>query len=302
MTEPRIYRASSLGYSLEQLVAPHLGFEPIPPPEWLQEKFDEGTALEPIVLLELRQLGWQIQDHQLEPNSEGDFQIEVILEVIPDVATVRGHVDALGTFGAGSASRVIEVKSMAEKSFAEASRSAWDTPGLIQRYKWQLSAYMLATGLPAVMVVCSKGEGGVNNLLYMYADEPFYLISDIAQKISEAEKYIADGVIPEGCTDYPCPYFYLHGEKVQAEQADKDLDALMAAWLESNRKKKVYADEEASLRGMIVEYVGQEGKAKVRGSNGVTVSVSWQEGGESTVTRQPKWVTTVSPPRKSKDA
>lgn len=296
----RVYRASSLGYSLENLVAPFLGYDPIPPPAWLQEKFDEGTALEPQVLAELESFGWTLATTQPEVNSEGDHQLEVTLEVIPGVATVRGHLDATGIEADGFPTRVVEVKSMAEKSFRECSQLAWNTPGLIQRYKWQLSAYMLATGLQGVLVVCSKGEDGLKNLLYMYADEPFYSISDIANKLSQAEAHIRDGVIPEGCTDYPCPYFYLHEVKEEPEPADSQLDGLMNAWLEANRKAKIYKGEADALREMIVEYVGQEGKARVKGSQGVSVSVSWQEGGKVEYDKKAGWVTTVSAPRKGK--
>lgn len=288
MTEPRIYRASSLGYSLEQLVAPHLGFEPIPPPEWLQEKFDEGTALEPIVVEELYQQGWTITDQQEEIN----------LDIIPGVAIVRGHID-----GVADANRVIEIKTMNGRTWKEFQIHGWDTPGIIQRYKWQASAYMLGTGMPLELVGWNKeAKNSEQQYTTAWVKEPFYLISDIAQKISEAEKYIADGVIPEGCTDYPCPYFYLHAERVEAEPADTELDELLNTWAEANQKRKAYEAEEKKLRDMIVEYVGQEGKAKVKGSNGVTVSVAWQDAQEVSFQKTAKWVTTVSAPRKGKDA
>ena len=295
MSEPRIYRASSLGYSLEQLVAPHLGYDAIPPPEWLMQRFQEGTDLEPQVLAELESLGWQLTVAQDEVNSEGDYQLEVMLEVIPGVATVRGHLDAK------TATSVVEVKSMAEKSFKEASRLAWETPGLIQKYKWQLSAYMLATGLDGVLVVCSKGADGLKNLLYMYAYEPFYTIADIANKLQAAEDAINSGIIPEGCTDYPCPYFYLHAPIEAPEPAPADLDTLLDAWREANKRKKIYEAEEASLRDMIKEYVG-EIAGKVRGSQGITVSTNWVAEKEVSYTKPGHWETRITTPREKKDA
>lgn len=197
MTEPRIYRASSLGYSLEQLVAGHLGYEPIPPPEWLQEKYDEGSELEPVVLAELRSRGWFLQDEQLE----------VELDVIPGVAKVVGHLDGTGhpdslPWG------VVEVKTMAEKSWKDFELNGWaSTSPLITKYKWQASAYMLATQKPHYMVAWNK----VTKEIYVeFAQAPFYTISDIANKLQLAEDHINKGLVPDGCTDYPCPYFYLH--------------------------------------------------------------------------------------------
>ena len=299
MSSPRIYRASSLGYSLESLVCPHLGYDAIPPPEWLMQKFQEGTDLEPQVLAELESLGWQLTVTQDEVNSEGDYQLEVMLEVIPGVATVRGHLDATGVEPMSNHPVVVEVKSMAEKSFTEVNRLAWNTPGLIQKYKWQLSAYMLATQLPGVLVVCSKGADGLKNLLYMYADEPFYSISDIANKLQTAEDAINSGTIPEGCTDYPCPYFYLHAPIEAPEPAPKELDGLLDAWKEINRKKKIYESEEASLRDMIKEYVG-EIAGKVRGSQGITVSTNWVAEKEVSYTKPGHWETRITTPREKK--
>lgn len=295
----RVYRASSLGYSLEQLVAPHLGYEPVAPPEWLQERFDEGTALEPIVLAELERLGWTIISSQLAINSEGNHQLEVAMEVIPGKATVRGHLDAVGIEPPRHPTRVVEVKSMAEKSLQACSRLMWDTPGLIQKYKWQLSSYMLATGLEGVLVVCSKGEDGVKNLLYMYAEEPFYTISDIALKISEAEKHISEGTLPEGCQDYPCPYFHLHAPSDNPIQsADEELDDLMAKWLSLDNFEKAYKKEKDDIRAEMLAITGVEGVANVRGSNGVTVTTTWQEASEYVTKKKAQWVTRVSAPRK----
>lgn len=293
----RIYRASSLGYSLENLVAPHLGYDPIPPPAWLQEKFDEGKEIEPKCIEKLQGMGWSIRVSQEDVNAVGDNQIEVELEVIPGVAKVVGHLDGQISYGCGFPA-ILEVKSMAHKSWEEWNKYGWDAPGLIQKYKWQASALMLAEGMPHCLVAWDKET---EELAWATVTEPFYSISDIANKLSQAEDHIRDGVIPEGCTDYPCPYFYLHEVKEEAEQADGQLDGLMNAWLEANRKAKVYEGEAKALREMIVEYVGQEGKARVKGSQGVSVSVSWQEGKHVEYDTKPAWVTTVSAPRKGKD-
>lgn len=301
----RVYRASSLGYSLENLVAPFLGYGPIPPPAWLQEKFDEGKEIEPKCVEKLRDNGWMIQVSQDEVNAVGDNQIEVELEVIPGVAKIVGHLDGMVHIGPEltvllpSLPAILEVKSMAHKSWLEFDLHGWSTPGIIQKYKWQASSLMLATGLPHILVAWDKET---EELSQVETCEPFYSISDIANKLSQAEAHIEAGTIPEGCTDYPCPYFYLHEVKEEPEPADGQLDGLMNAWLEANRKAKIYKGEADALREMIVEYVGQEGKARVKGSQGVSVSVSWQEEQEVSYTKKGGWVTTVSAPRKGKGA
>ena len=287
MSEPRIYRASSLGYSLEQLVAPHLGYDAIPPPEWLQAKFDEGTALEPVVIDELRNRGWFLQDEQLE----------VEIEVIPGVAKVIGHLDGTGhpnslPWG------VIEVKTMAEKSWKDFEVNGWaSNSSLITKYKWQASAYMLATKKPHYMVAWNK----VTKEIYVeFREAPFYTISDIANKLQAAEDAINSGVIPEGCTDYPCPYFYLHAPIEAPEPAPADLDTLLDAWREANKRKRIYESEESSLRDMIKEYVG-EIAGKVRGSQGITVSTNWVAEKEVAYVKPGHWETRITSPRERKE-
>lgn len=284
----RVYRASSLGYSLEQLVAPHLGYEPIAPPEWLQGHFDEGTRLEPIILDTLRDHGWEISAEQKE----------VEIEVIPDRAKVVGHLDGIGG-PANAQVGVVEIKSMSGKSWEAFSQHGWDAPGLVQKYKWQASAYMLAAGLPHYMVAWNKVTEELHDV---YVVEPFYTLSDIALKIGEAEKHIEEGTLPEGCTDYPCPFFHLHAPSDNPVQpADEELDGLMAKWLALDDNEKTFKKQKDAIRAEMLEIAGTEATASVRGSNGVTITTTWQEEKEYMTKRKGGWVTKISPPRKVKD-
>lgn len=290
MGEPRIYRASSLGYSLCQLVAPHLGFEPIPPPEWLQAAFDEGSRLEPEIIAELEKdlADGAFIDHQ---------QLEVNLEVIPGQAIVQGHIDGIIHYS-DRPGNVIEIKTMNPKTWETVKSNGWEAGGILEKYKWQASAYMLGTGLSLCLISYNKSTG---ELLYTPLSEPFYTISDIALKVSQAEECIRTNTIPDGCTDYPCPYFYLHGgDNLPPEPADKDMDTLLTAWLEANRRKKVYEGEEKALREMIVEMAGTEIAGKVRGSQGVTVSTVWQKESIVNYTKKAGWVTRVEGPRSNR--
>lgn len=292
---PRVYRASSLGYSLEQLVAGHLGYEPLPAPPWLQKKFDEGKEIEPKCIEKLRGMGWTIRDSQDEVNAVGDNQIEVELDVIPGVAKIVGHLDGQVSYGCGFPA-ILEVKSMAHKPWLEWHKHGWKAPGIIQKYKWQASALMLAKEMPHCMVAWDKET---EELSWLTITEPFYTISDFALKLSAAEDYINKGIVPEGCTDYPCSFFYLHAPVEDPTPAPAELDGLLNAWKEANARKKAAEGEEKALRELVVEHMG-EIAAKVRGSQGVTVSTTWVEEKEVSYVKAGHWETRITSPREKK--
>ncbi len=284
-----------MGYSLEQLVAPNLGYERIPPPDWLQKKFDEGNEIEPRCIEKLRDQGWIITVNQETVNAVGDYQIEVELEVIPGVAKIVGHLDGIVLQGLDTP-HVLEVKSMAHKSWEVFAASGWDAPGLIQKYKWQASALMLATGMPHVMVAWDKET---EELTVELVDEPFCTISDFALKLAAAEDHINRGTVPEGCADYPCPFFYLHAPIEAPEPAPPELDGLLTAWQAANHAKKVYEGEEKALRELVVEHMG-EIAAKIKGSQGITVSTKWVEESQVAYTKVGHWETRITNPREKK--
>lgn len=289
-TEPRIYRASSLGYSLCHLVCGELGYEAIAPPDYMQAIFDEGHRLEPIIIEGLNNENWSVTDEQKE----------VELDVIPGVAKVVGHIDGICVPDFALGGSVLEVKTMSHKNFLDWETNGWESRStLIEKYKWQASAYMLATGLPHTMVCWDKQEKDWDS---RFITEPFYSISDIALKISQAEEHIRNNDIPSNCTDFPCPYFYLHENKdaIPEEKADGELDTLMIAWLEADRKKKIYEGEAKALREMIVEFAGEKISGRIKGSQGVTVTTTWVDEAEWTTKRKAGWVTKVSAPRKRK--
>ena len=283
----RVYRASSLGYSLEALVAPHLGFEPVNPPEFMQNAYDEGNRLEPIVLDFMREREWDISSEQEEVN----------LEVIPGVAMVQGHVDGLGWHPTLLSKKyVIEIKTMAHKSFLDFANNGWNSKSpLITKYKWQASAYMLATGLPHVMIAWDKEKDVEWTVV---TTEPFFTIADIAAKLAQAEEFIEKGQVPDGCQDFPCPYYYLHPPKDEvAKVEDGELEFLLREWLVCDRLEKQYKAEKDEKRAKILAMTGDALAAKVKGACGVTVETYWQNESEYTVKKKEGWVTRISGPR-----
>jgi hypothetical protein len=300
----RIYRASSLGYSLEALVAGHLGYSPVDPPEFMQKAFDEGTRIEPLAIKKLREMGWFIRTSQDEVNANGDYQIEVELEVIPGKVMVVGHLDGVILDGRLNAcvlrQNILEVKMMADQGWKAFKKHEWNAPGLIQKYKWQASCYMLATGLPHVMVAWNKDT---EELAFAMATEPFYTISDIAKKLAVAEDFIARGVVPDGCTDFPCPYYYLHPPKDEvAKVEDGELEGLLQSWLTWDSAEKMAKKAKDDHRERILKLAGDATAAKVKGECGVTVETYWQNESKYEVTKKEGWVTRISGPRKAKGA
>lgn len=279
----RVYRASSLGYSLEALVAPRLGYAPMDPPEVIQRAYDEGNRLEPIIIEGIR-----------NDNEVKDEQLEVELEVIPGVAKVIGHIDGKINDGGW---RLLEIKTMAHAMFDRVESKGWDAGGIMEKYKWQVSAYQLATGLPVTLCVWDKQE---KDWCFIRTEEPFYSISDIADKLQAAEHFIAAGEIPSGCDDWPCPYYYLHEvkDKVPVEQADSELESLLEDWLAADKYEKAAKKDKDKLREAIIALSSNEpGVGKLQGACGVTVSTTWVEEKPVYYVSKAHWETRIQGPR-----
>lgn len=247
-------------------------------------KFDEGHRLEPIIQGLLEEYGWEMTALELEVN----------LPITPS-AIVQGHIDGL------SRGHVIEIKSMSDDTYAAFCSTGFaNNNKLLGKYKWQISAYMLALRLPCLVVGYRKQTG---ELFTIEVDEPPYLMYDIANRIAQAENCIAAGTIPDGCTDYPCAYAYLHAPKDKVDVAEDELDAVMATWLVVDKEIKALEKEKTTLREEILEraLMGDEGLAKIKGGeSGVLVSRYWTEPSEYMVTRKGGWTVKVEGPKNGK--
>ena len=285
----RMYRASSLGYSLENLVAPYLGYEPVAPPDTLQTAYDEGNRLEPIILQHLRDHGWEIDGEQTE----------VTIEIIPGEVAIVGHVDGF-TVDKEDDKLVLEIKTMSTRNFLDWARNGWGSNNpLIEKYKWQASAYMIATGLPHIMIAWDKGSEYPSTAVWE-AEEPFYPVKVLADKVLAAEQAIRDGVLPEGCEDFPCPYFYLHADKesIPTVQADDNLEELLIDWLAADRAEKAAKRDKDLLRKAITSLTDDASVGKVVSKTGVTISTNWVEGKHVEYDVKAHWETRIQGPRK----
>lgn len=203
------YRASALGGDCTRaLVYGRLGYDERPWPKDMQDRADEGHAHEELVLAKMAAEGWTIWDRQLE----------VVLMVSGKIRVV-GHIDGKGIDNVrlsgsyvemSSKPHIVEVKSQSKDQWNDFEARGWDS-GYFPHYKWQVSCYMLATGLPLVMVRKNRNDGRIK---MEWVDEPFYDLRDIRSRVLSVEVLAADGIGPDECGPgriYPCPFFYMPG-------------------------------------------------------------------------------------------
>lgn len=232
-----VYRASGIGtYCFKQLVAARMEYEPLPTPMRMQETFDKGHETEDRVIKQLmtgdpRQwtIGWRQQEY--------DFKVTKNI-------VVRCHVDGVRL----PMYRVLEVKSQGE---AEWKPPNLDKSPFYDRYLWQFSAMMHATGWPLDVLVVRRKENEDGELdWYMVSyEEPPISAADMRSRVLRVEAAARKGDLPDECDVvlYPCPYYYLHGEIQKAETrlncTTEDLVALAVGYdearvEESNAKKR----------------------------------------------------------------
>jgi len=173
-----------------------------------------------------------------------DTQQEVTIPILKDVSIV-GHID--GIWG-GS---VLEVKSMGKDPYKAWIEKKWDTPGYVQKYKWQVSCYMHALNLGLVFVVKNRDNGEVK---MEYVDEPFYGLDEIMGRVLEIEKWVRRGELPDECSvsQYPCPFYYLEQQKSLELMEDAVLDDL-AVMLEEARVAEKAAKERVRVARVSIE-------------------------------------------------
>lgn len=205
-----VYRASALGSDCTRsLVLSRLDYEEKPPPADMLLRFNEGHLHEGDVLARMRAEGWTIWDEQAEVSLMVTGKIRVV-----------GHIDGKGAMAMAEGGpelihpRVVEVKSQSMAEFEAFGARGWDS-GIFPKYKWQLSCYMHATGLPAVLVRKNRNNG---QLAVEWIDEPFYSLRDIRSRVLSIELLAMDGIGPADCDgkQYPCPFFYLPGHDAAA--------------------------------------------------------------------------------------
>ena len=155
-----VYRASGLGNCIGGLVRARMGVDADPPPDWLQEKFDQGRDLEDDVLDGVPDEFRLFDEDQLiglgfTIDTLGQIEGEISFPVPGgDPVVVRCHPDGLAEHPEHGLVAV-EGKALAESTAA----TIWkDMPAY---YKWQISVEALVCGVDKVLfVVGVKNDTG----------------------------------------------------------------------------------------------------------------------------------------------
>jgi hypothetical protein len=230
------YRASEFGGCTKMLVAKRLGMKPHESvPETMQKAFDRGNRHEVACLATMVDEGWDIGHHQLEV---------IVKHPTLDVQVV-GHIDAMSLRTTDRDYRLIEVK--APQAWRRFVDEQWldDPSPMVERYKWQISCYMLGLGSVEAVLACLD-EGF--QLRYHGIEMPPYSLQDICDRMEMLEEMASHGYagMPKLCQprEYPCPYYNLHEDENISFAVDSQLDTLVGVRSELNAqaatiKKKV---------------------------------------------------------------
>lgn len=209
-----IYRASSVGSCVRALVAAGLEYEPVETPDYLSRAAAEGNLHEADIQNKVRAMGFQVDDSQPE------IQIE-----ITDGVFLRGHMDGIVTGPAaenlvgklrnGSPQpdpnvnqMVLEAKTMSRSVFDSWKKRRFDSK---PAYAYQVTAYMKATGLPALYAVKRRDDGLME---YTFLPETPVPWETVEAKILKAEEWRLKGELPPCDIEntWGCAYWYLHEE------------------------------------------------------------------------------------------
>lgn len=255
-------RASAFGSCIKAQAARLQGFEPMLPPEQMQAAFDRGNVHEDECAAAMRANHYVIEDEQLE-----------LALTLGSGGTITGHLDGivwddptkLGT------ERVWEAKAPnAWAKFESAyKRNDWSDP-LCHRYAWQISIYMHATGLEAM--VCCLDDGQIKSFVI---EVPPFTIAAIEARVGQIIGWADSGTLPAECSqnDYPCPFVYLH----EAADLDEDeaIDVLVAQWVQADIDEKHAKAAKNEIAEMVKRAMGDRTEITTASSK---VSIYEQKG------------------------
>lgn len=269
------YRASTLGAPCTKaLVAIRMGYTEVQTrDEKVLEKYAAGRELEESVISLMKDEGWVIWGEQ-----------NTVDLALTGRLVVRGHIDGygmLGEFNPEGDRYIVEVKTQTIGQWESFEKYGWES-GFFPRYAWQVSAYMLASGLPLALVRGLRSEDNslIEKIDVRFYDHPFFTKQNILKRVLNVEIAAGKSEVPDGCNGhmYPCPVPYLC-TGVEREQVEDDADAVVEAAAltfkiaEGDRKsaQQRYDDSKSALLGLLG--VGKRAET----SSGVRVS-TWEQG------------------------
>lgn len=240
-----VYRASSFGGCVRNLVRQAMGHEPSSAPEFMLDKYDESAALEAPILKALEeQYGWRaMRSAELPQYREAlDDSGQFALELPVSGGVVRCHPDAIAKcyrldnvdgrtkpkWSLGD-QRVVEVKALSVKS------APFDLSKNLN-YWWQFAIEMAVTRRKGIYVVGWKDEAGelivdaqgkVRLSVAWYTDPPETLVAikkrarHLTQLIDRALD--GDGLPECDVKQYPCGFWSEHEGGVWAKPELEEL-------------------------------------------------------------------------------
>lgn len=253
------YRASAVGGCSRALVCAGLDYTPEPPPDWLQERFDEGHTLEPLVLDILRtgrslkllrhpdsdMVSVRVDDDSEQTSHRLDVGT-VDIDGEPWKVTVMAHSDAMGLVRLSWDTPESEAWTAVDievKCFRDDLWAKFVTGGVaaMPDYAWQASARMHAHGLPILFVVARKkgslraGDGDLEivDMACELVTTPLVPLKDFKKRLLKIESRIGDQELPAcDLRQYPCPYYYAHDDDAEQSRIRVD-DELLAGQIKA---------------------------------------------------------------------
>jgi hypothetical protein len=224
-------RASALGGCLRALVASGRGEPRQPTPEWMQKKFDEGHAAEPMerelarALLRDGEGRWEAtEDTGVLPVINGQHAVHLDFG---GVGSVIGTVDDV--FVDGDKMILAEYKAMGP-SYMNKLRGVTDPKKFLDQlppqYRMQLSIYMwgmqqaFGRFIETHIFCCGKDAQGVlsmdSEVCTVKFTEPPLGILDIEDRVNHIFEFVVDHPekpYPKCDVDqYPCEFYLIHDE------------------------------------------------------------------------------------------
>lgn len=258
-----IYRMSSLGGCVKAIAAAQLGYQPLPTKEETEELFEEGHRLENVVVERLyKEFGITVGRQQQEVN------IPISSSVL-----LQGHIDGQARANNPPYSgpswrdvnKVVEIKSMRPTSFNSLLAHGWESPGFLQKYKWQTSGYMFGTGLELALVVIDSDpeieDDYERRIHFLYQEVPFYSLEEIRARVLTAHQWVVKGELPSACNvnQFSCPFAYLHEDETNLLE-DGQIDTLAREYKAAQRNSKAATEKEKEIYGALVRQSELKGK------------------------------------------
>ena len=229
-----VYRASSLGHCPRALLAARRGMEPLPFPDFMYDRFEEGNRAEPIIMARFQ------SDN---PDWKLDGSQDEISLLIGSNVIVRGHIDGFAVRKHDNKGCVVEAKALGPDWFNKFTKKG--LAGLPDSYAWQVAIYMHATGADcAVLVAGEKINGEIvdaSKFHYLWIDTPPFTLEQIVDRVKAIEGKATDGDWPECLNEWLCQYPYLHDQPEIESLSGMDemkLDSFADRWAEAVEMEK----------------------------------------------------------------